>query len=59
MSAMQFGIDLSDNRHVVLCGSTATYWAGEGAPTYEGALEGLPESVIEELIVLPRDCASR
>lgn len=45
-------VSLKNGGLVELTGSTAKYWEGEGLPTYEGAIEGLPECVIAELLTL-------
>jgi hypothetical protein len=49
---MILNVELSDNRAVQLIDDRAKYWVGEGLPVYEGYIEGLPKSVLVELIEL-------
>ena len=52
MGYMQMEVELSGNRAVLLYGSNAKLWVGEGLPTYEGPIEGLPADIIAELLKL-------
>jgi hypothetical protein len=45
-------VTLSGNRLVELEGDSCSYWTGSGFLVYQGDIDGLPESVIRELLDL-------
>ena len=47
---MLLDVELSGGGAVELCGARAKYWAGCGLPDYEGDIEGLPATVLSELL---------
>ncbi len=50
MGYMTMEVELPDGGLVRLTGSMAVYWKGEGLPTYEGPIDGLPERVLRVLV---------
>jgi hypothetical protein len=49
---MTLAVELENGGLVELTGSTAKYWKAQGLPDYEGAIEGLPQGIIDELVAL-------
>lgn len=47
---MSIEVSLKNNGLVMLIGSKAKYWKGEGLPDYVGPIDGLPQEILDELI---------